>query len=75
MDEIKTDYPSGALQGQSKTLDDNIQVVNEIIVRNQKKSNKIKMIFAIVASVFVVLICLLVLLFPNGADITKLWQG
>lgn len=55
--------------------DPNVQIINEIVARNQKKSNKKKLIFAVISTLVVILLCVLAIVLPNGSDISKLWKG
>lgn len=77
--EVKTNVLNNALNksqvsSQEKRLEENIQVVNEIIIRNEKKSNKQKLVWALLAVALIAILCVLVFVFPNGSDIVKLWK-
>jgi len=77
--EVKTNVLNNALNksqvsSQEKRLEEDIQVVNEIIIRNEKKSNKQKLVWALLAVALIAILCVLVFVFPNGSDIVKLWK-
>lgn len=79
MEEIQPSVLNGVLNKtqaslQEKKIEEDFQVINDIIVRNQKKSNKNKLICAILSIVLIVVLCVLVFVLPNGSDIIKLWK-
>lgn len=59
---------------QEKKVEEDFQVINEIIIRNEKKSNKQKLVWTAVAVVLIAVLCVLVFVFPNGSEIIKLWK-
>ncbi len=79
MEEVKTNVLNDVLnksQGtlQEKKVEEDFQVINEIIIRNEKKSNKQKLVWTAVAVVLIAVLCVLVFVFPNGSEIIKLWK-
>ncbi len=79
MEEVKANVLNDVLnksQGtlQEKKIEEDFQVINEIIIRNEKKSNKQKLVWTAVAVVLIAVLCVLVFVFPNGSEIIKLWK-
>lgn len=79
MEEVKANVLNDVLnksQGtlQEKKVEEDFQVINEIIIRNEKKSNKQKLVWTAVAVVLIAILCVLVFVFPNGSEIIKLWK-
>ena len=79
MEEVKANVLNDVLnksQGtlQEKKVEEDFQVINEIIIRNEKKSNKQKLVWTAVAVVLIAVLCGLVFVFPNGSEIIKLWK-
>ncbi len=79
MEEVKANVLNDVLnksQGtlQEKKVEEDFQVINEIIIRNEKKSNKQKLVWTAVAVVLIAVLCVLVFVFPNGSEIIKLWK-
>lgn len=79
MEEVKANVLNDVLnksQGtlQEKKVKEDFQVINEIIIRNEKKSNKQKLVWTAVAVVLIAVLCVLVFVFPNGSEIIKLWK-
>lgn len=79
MEEVKANVLNDVLnksQGtlQEKKVEEDFQVINEIIIRNEKKSNKQKLVWTAVAVALIAVLCVLVFVFPNGSEIIKLWK-
>lgn len=79
MEEVKANVLNDVLnksQGtvQEKRVEEDFQVINEIIIRNEKKSNKQKLVWTAVAVALIAVLCVLVFVFPNGSEIIKLWK-